>query len=120
MNTKTRIALEIDLNKLRADILEKVSIDGITLSNIIDEGIKTTLLACKEALNKSAMDNQMTVMWISVKDRLPEKNCEYLVFLDNCFICAAFLNKENIWYEMWGSKPLNVTYWMPLPEAPKD
>ena len=58
--------------------------------------------------------------WISVNNRLPKNDCEYLAFLDTCFVCMAFFNKENVWVEMWGSKPLNVKYWMPLPEAPKE
>ena len=57
--------------------------------------------------------------WVSVKDRLPNEG-SYLVFLDNGFICRAFFNKENIWVDVMSSKLLNVTHWMPLPEAPKE
>jgi len=58
--------------------------------------------------------------WISVKDRLPTLNSDYLVFANNSIHIM-------IWDKHWHSfldldGPLNhedVTHWMPLPEPPK-
>jgi len=62
--------------------------------------------------------NKQTQEWISVKDRLPSEG-NYLAFLNNGFVCMAFFTKENNWCEMWGTKTLDVTHWMPLPEIPQ-
>ena len=60
--------------------------------------------------------------WISVKDRMPEKDTEVLVYrrdlrgLCNCEIDFEYLCADGTWlycdiYE--------VLYWMPLPEPPE-
>ena len=80
--------------------------------------------------------------WISVKDRLPDKNGNYLVVSDSP-ICRRILiasfakNLEKIgmntspfrgkkrpgWYDYdcdWGFFEYdNVTHWLPLPEMPE-
>ena len=55
--------------------------------------------------------------WISVKDRLPEK--------DGMYLCLTmFKNKLNYQITLWGGKHwfygYDVCYWMPLPEPPKE
>lgn len=61
--------------------------------------------------------------WISVKDRLPEKDGVYLAFYDGYTV-------SSVWYERgrehseWTDDyeeycDLDVTHWMPLPEPPK-
>ena len=74
--------------------------------------------------------------WISVKDRLPEKVGEYLVFsnihnlIDEIskaeFVIQA-LGKASIGFGFWiidGDEETDladsVTHWQPLPEPPKD
>jgi hypothetical protein len=67
--------------------------------------------------------------WISVKDRLPEKDGEYLVRFDNKAIhnaeyeskCGSFgywlaimWDEDADWFPYVG-----VTHWMPLPQPPK-
>lgn len=60
--------------------------------------------------------------WISVKDRLPEKELDYLVTDGNDQMVAAFIIKYRIWdffrNTFWESE--EVTHWMPLPEPPKE
>lgn len=62
--------------------------------------------------------------WISVKDRLPEKNTKVL-----CYYYDQYMNVMEYWSddeegkpEFWNPPypPLNsVTHWMPLPSCPE-
>lgn len=69
--------------------------------------------------------------WISVKDRLPEKDGWYLVFAPgyrgNRRIYGsrgmAYSNFKHNYKEHWGIERGwggMVTHWMPLPEPPKE
>lgn len=68
--------------------------------------------------------------WISVKDRLPEKETDVLALRQDrkCFvgyICEPSWNgKINwvIWTAMKSTRNVSrkVTHWMPLPEPPKE
>ena len=68
--------------------------------------------------------------WISVKDRLPDKDGTYLIRFANKSICnAEYENKfESFGYWlaiMWDENAdwypyVDVTHWMPLPEPPKE
>lgn len=56
--------------------------------------------------------------WVSVKDRLPEKEGHYLCWacINNIqYLYQICLWKENRWY--WVH---DVRWWMPLPESPKE
>ena len=57
--------------------------------------------------------------WISVKDRLPEKEQDVLV-ADNGFI-AVWTFYGDYWEDShgWWQEFDEVTHWMPLPEPPK-
>lgn len=61
--------------------------------------------------------------WISVKDRLPENGKRVLIHADDGAMFVA--HHDVCWYvdtgEFYYSSPLaNITYWMPLPPAPKE
>lgn len=61
--------------------------------------------------------------WISVKDRLPDKDGQYLVY--GLGVTVAFLNmRDECWDDADGDdywKDLDYfTHWMPLPEAPHE
>lgn len=61
--------------------------------------------------------------WISVKDRLPEIDNEYIVALDFLEVKSTtmnFMSVTNKWHTM-SSLDISkrVTHWMPLPEPPK-
>ena len=78
--------------------------------------------------------------WISVKDRLPDKDGHYLVHKDlwgDRYVATVWFAKDgrkvsrydfenrwkNVWYDYdseYGNVILdNVTHWMPLPQPPK-
>ena len=55
--------------------------------------------------------------WISVEDRLPDKQpCEYLVVNANNVETAICL--DNRW--ITPRRVIKITHWMPLPEPPKE
>ncbi len=63
--------------------------------------------------------------WISVKDRLPERDGRYIVFTDrNCVTTARFYVPMTFHdgYCRKGGWQYNrkVTHWMPLPEPPEE
>ncbi len=76
--------------------------------------------ACREA-GKIAADELRKRQWISVKDRLPVADGDYLVYFDDGFVAITFYkaNKsgKNGW-EVWADD--EVTHWMELPEPPKE
>ena len=54
--------------------------------------------------------------WISVNERLPEENKEYLVVLDNRVIYVAQYNKNNKSWLIYGTGyTYNVVAYMPIP-----
>jgi hypothetical protein len=61
--------------------------------------------------------------WISVKDRLPEKYFDVLVYTEcgNMSMAAAVeTGDEGIkWEDGYGYLGDDVTYWMPLPQKPE-
>ena len=78
-----------------------------------------------EAVADYLLDSGVTVQeWISVKDRLPEKDVRVLVWMNdneegytqmdtdrwNCTM------EQGYHWVRWGK---NVTHWMPLPQPPK-
>ena len=58
--------------------------------------------------------------WIPVAERLPEESGEYIAY------CGEYDGICVLYYEIletkgkWRSKLKEVTYWMPLPEPPKE
>ena len=52
--------------------------------------------------------------WISVEDRLPEQNGEYLIYTSRGFIMMSYCFANSNGFERW-----DVTHWMPLPKTPK-
>ena len=56
--------------------------------------------------------------WISVKDRLPEKEREYFIFCESLHERAVVEYRKD-----WGWQRLNVTHWLDgydLPDPPKE
>lgn len=96
---------------------------------------------CNNLIDKTIDANDIArfptaVGWISVKDRLPEKDGKYLVCVGDSgyYKIAAFSTdktKENTYTERgygWSDYDCDygfyevkrVTHWMPLPEPPKE
>ena len=63
--------------------------------------------------------NGVTVQeWISVKDRLPEKDEIVIICTNENFIYAGELIGDT-WFLDNDSWTATVTHWMPLPQPPK-
>ena len=63
--------------------------------------------------------NGVTVQeWISVKDRLPEKDEIVIICTDKNFIYAGELVGDT-WFLDNDSWTATVTHWMPIPRPPK-
>lgn len=66
------------------------------------------------------------VEWVSVKDRLPETNGQFLCYSAD-FPLGAFFSIQSFnvkkgafwWYEDNVKAPF-ITHWMPLPEPPEE
>lgn len=58
--------------------------------------------------------------WISVKDRLPETYENVLVCENNEVLLAYWNGKEWCQCDLYEYVTLYPTYWMPLPEPPKE
>lgn len=76
-----------------------------------------------------AADVQSANQWVSVKDRLPEPEKEVLVwyrytwgagFTAYRFGISRWYSNIKRWYEGCLPKDIEVLYWQPLPEPPKD
>ena len=85
--------------------------------------------------NMKAAEVQPVNQWISVKDRLPEKDGNYLCYLECGAVCEATFDSTiasegeefpfGEWVAVYNSDTLGFTYdaithWMPLPEPPQD
>ncbi len=60
--------------------------------------------------------------WISVKDRLPRSDGQYIVCNSGFVIPARYTTYElgkRAWFGRF-SELHKVTHWMPLPEPPKE
>ena len=59
--------------------------------------------------------------WISVEDELPGKLEDVLAITDFGAIVVATMVSERLWLTSWAGHPVGeITYWMPLPEPPKE
>lgn len=68
--------------------------------------------------------------WISVQDRLPDKEETVLIYSEGDSVTAAFLYTDKYFGLRWfvnnfgdckdAVLPDRVTHWMPLPKPPKD
>ena len=60
------------------------------------------------------------VEWIPVTERLPENGCYVLAYEDGDILLASYSGGEWLLRDMYEIVELNPTYWMPLPEPPKE
>ena len=77
-----------------------------------------------EAVADYLLDSGVTVQeWISVRDRLPEKGEEVLVFdTRENWTGFAWLRPDETWTALGFDFPFDlgeVTHWMPIPQPPK-
>lgn len=76
-----------------------------------------------QRINQASMfiDNIVTVSkWISVKDKMPEKSGNYLVYgywgSGKAAIDTADFSVHQGYFSLWD---FTVKYWMPLPQKPE-
>lgn len=55
--------------------------------------------------------------WISVKDKLPEKNTSVLASTDNGIVFQCLYAYDG--WDLWEGNEVNITYWQPMPQPPK-
>lgn len=79
-----------------------------TLRSAMDESIK------KYYDSKNQNGEADTYKWISVNERLPEKDGDYITYGDGDIKIRTFFFR--LYFE-WDDC---VTHWMPLPEVPKE
>ena len=59
--------------------------------------------------------------WHRVEERLPDDSRDVIIFTASKIIGVGSFIRPN-WYQWYsgGGLPVDVTYWMPLPEPPKE
>lgn len=110
----------------------KAWIEGIVAGVMLhSKGIPSNFISNLEKVGykivKSESENERLKSdreWISVKDRLPEKSGDYIIygrFTKDCPMNvyeASFSSKLRYFYRQ-GIKSKHVTHWMNLPSKPK-
>ena len=98
-------------------ILESTDFEVNSEEDNYDAGSRDAVLDVTErAFIASAEWQAKQSPWISVKERLPEENKEYLVVLDNRVVYVAQYNKNNKSWLIYGTGyTYNVVAYMPIP-----
>ena len=86
----------------------------ITFYTVNHEEFEKVQNLCRELIGHNKPDTKQDG-WISVKDKLPEKNGNYLVCLNNGEITTDIFDEEELFMGFWGY----MTHWRPLPKAPE-
>lgn len=81
-------------------------------------GEKTLWHQAADAIEELLQKTQQLHSWIPVKERLPEKNGSYLVYV------YGEVTEMDCWHGKWhrlrDDYTKAVTHWMPLPKPPKE
>ena len=96
------------INDIKNCLWDWESVDGITVTTVLKQTI-------------ADIENQPTVGgWVSVKDRPPEEDGDYLVY--SIFELIDRLRFfDGVWWDYGVEcQPGVVTHWMPQPETPKE
>lgn len=85
---------------------------GDALALLVDPPVALTIIKDREP------------QWIPVTERLPENDSGVLAFYDDGIesrIIPATFHPKSGWYDCLFNMPSeNISYWMPLPEPPKE
>jgi hypothetical protein len=97
---------------------ERVALTFIAHNDPRDGFVRRTWLEFKTAIC-GLLQRSRSNGWISVSERMPEKDTAVLVHTDMDGTHAASFDGEE-WFCDYGGAWLfpNVTHWMPLPEPP--
>lgn len=95
---------------------EKQMIDDLT--EIFDEEYeKRNLITPKNTAEKMTAKGYRKQEWISVNERLPDREGKYLAYTTRGTVemarCYTYHVDDKPQFDYW------ITHWMPLPEAPK-
>lgn len=73
---------------------------------------------------KGYRDGYSADKWISVEDRLPDRQGKYLIYTHNGYVTFGYWGDYGDGKSSFNPNPRfdyhNVTHWMPVPEPPKE
>lgn len=72
------------------------------------------------AYEDSGLAPEQIPRWISVSDQLPEHNQRVIVCRKDGRVEQGFYLGVNGWWKVYGTNTKSITYWMPMPEPPKE
>lgn len=99
------------------ELICKVQYQGNAVHGYQDKYIQNSEIADHLIANGVTLYNQVS-KWISVKDRLPEKDVKVLTF----GVYGFSVNYRDRFSGKWrgvNGKSQWITHWMPLPQPPK-
>lgn len=67
---------------------------------------------CSDCIHENACR-----MWISVDDRLPDKNTTVIATTDNGIVFQCLYAYDG--WDLWDGNEVNITHWQPMPQPPK-
>lgn len=71
-----------------------------------------------EYITDMLIEDGVTVQeWISVKERLPEKNTSVLASTDKGIVFQCLYAYDG--WDLWDGNEVNITHWQPIPQPPK-
>lgn len=102
-------------------LCDSTSCVGCALFEFVDCGSAAKLQAADMLERLAAEKGEKKPEWISVKDRLPEKDIAVLACIDKGQYRTPMISCVS-YYGEWITlkKTEKVTHWMPLPELPKE
>ena len=126
----------MDVREKLVELLGRIQQMGVIYrENQMDERYPTIEQIRNTEVAARLIANGVTVQeWISVEDRLPDSNGQYIVtacddgcaagegiWYDTVVVTAEYYNGCWTWYEGGQEYDLEgiVTHWMPLPEMPQ-
>ena len=90
------------------------------LAELLEIADNTPFVDYKEEARWLLANGVILPQWISVNDRLPEENTRVLVWLGVKLYDCTQIDTDRMINEKWVRWGKDVTYWMPLPKAPKE
>ena len=108
----------ISREALKKDIMAYKTMPEIrkAICEVIDNAQAVDLWQMRQEATENALKKAREAdRWIPVSERLPDKNGNYLVCLNNGGITTDIFDEEELFMGFWGY----MTHWRPLPKAPE-
>lgn len=107
----------VEIDQVREKLIELLS--HVQYLGGLEEKIADHLIA-----NGVTVTDTNVGKWIPVTERLPENDVKVLAIVkeDGYNRIAFSFNEDGRWWDCFydGFRNINVTHWMPLPEAPSE